>query len=70
MQGEFRYNSNKKIRKQIDKLLHQNSIVQSSLGTDSTKKEKEEAKEKVIELKKKIYALDENFAESVFLEVE
>lgn len=43
--------------------------MQSNLGTDSTKAERLEAKEKEKTIKEKIGELDKEFANSVFLEV-
>ena len=62
------YYTNKSIRKKIDKLLHKNSIIQSGLGIDSTKKEKDEAHEKTKEICDNIKSLDNFFAEATFPE--
>lgn len=62
------YYSNKEIRKSIDVLLHQNAVVQSSLGIDSTKEEKDIAHEKTKRIKTDIAAMDGVFAEHCFPE--
>lgn len=62
------YYSDINIRKSIDKLLHENAIIQSNLGIESTKKEKDEAKAKTTQIKIDIAALDEVFAEHCFPE--
>jgi hypothetical protein len=63
-----RYYSNKSIRKKVDKLLHKNSIIQSNLGIDSTKAEKDEAKAKTKEIYNNIKSLDSVFAKNAFPE--
>jgi len=62
------YYSDNNIRKSIDKLLHQNAIIQSSLGIDSTKEEKDIAHEKTKRIKADIAAMDGVFAEHCFPE--
>jgi|TARA_R110000744_G_scaffold224555_1_gene343103 hypothetical protein len=62
------YYSNKEIRKSIDVLLHQNAVVQSSLGIDSTKEEKDEAHKQTKRIKTDIATLDGVFAEHCFPE--
>ena len=56
------------MRKQIDSLLHDNSVIQSNLGMESTKSERLEAKEKEKVIKEKIGELDEEFSNYVFIE--
>ena len=63
------YYTNKEVREEIDKLLHDNSKIQSNLGSDSTEEEKLEAKRKEKILKRKISKLDVDFANAVFIEV-
>jgi|TARA_B100000768_G_scaffold166672_1_gene170213 hypothetical protein len=62
------YFSNKEIKKQIDELLHENAVVQSNLGIDSTKQEKEKAHGESTKICIKIEALDEQLAKSMFPE--
>jgi len=62
------YYSDKNVRKSIDILLHKNAVVQSSLGIDSTKEEKDIAHEKTKRIKTDIAAMDGVFAEHCFPE--
>ena len=62
------YYSNPKVRKEIDELLFQNAKIQSNLGIDSTKQEKNEGHRKSKEISKQIKNLDRNFAKSAFPE--
>lgn len=62
------YYTNKKTRSKIDKLLHENAIVQSNMGLDSTKQEKELADGKTNTIYQKIKSLDSEFAEDSFPE--
>tara|TARA_R100000541_G_scaffold57927_1_gene68468 strand:+ start:185 stop:412 length:228 start_codon:yes stop_codon:yes gene_type:complete len=62
------YYCNKETKKLIDKLLHENAIVQSNLGIDSTKQEKEKAHGDSKKISTKIEALDEQLAKSMFPE--
>ena len=62
------YFTNKKTRSRIDKLLHKNAILQSNLGIDSTKEDKEQAHGETKEIYNKIKALDSEFAENSFPE--
>ena len=62
------YYSDKDVRKSIDILLHKNAVVQSSLGIDSTKEEKDIAHEKTKRIKTDIAAMDGVFAEHCFPE--
>lgn len=55
------YYKDKEIRDKIDSLLKENSILESSLGKDSTEKEKIKAKVKQDRLFGKIRKLDINF---------
>ena len=64
-----RYYSNKRIRARIDKLLFENAKVQSSLGTDTTEEEWDEAREHTKKIAYQIYEIDKEFALSNFLEV-
>jgi hypothetical protein len=58
----------KKIKDKIDVLLHENAMLQSNLGIDSTKEEIQNAKKIVKGIKKKIASYDKEFAEIVFPE--
>ena len=49
----------KKIKNQIDNLMHQMAVIECNLGVDSTIKEKSSAKKQQLELLKKIKSLDE-----------
>lgn len=62
------YFSDKDVRKLIDILLHKNAVIQSSLGIDSTKEEKDIAHEKTKRIKTDIAAMDGVFAEHCFPE--
>lgn len=62
------YYSSKDIRKKIDKLLHFNAIIQSSLGVDSTNKEKKQAHDATRKIKFEIATMDSVFAEHCFPE--
>ena len=62
------YYSDANIRKKIDKLLHNNAVVQSNLGIDSTKEERKNAKKKTNRIKSDIKAMDKIFAEHCFPE--
>jgi len=62
------YYSDKDVRKSIDILLHKNAVIQSSLGIDSTKEEKDIAHEKTKRIKIDIAAMDGVFAEHCFPE--
>lgn len=62
------YFTNKQTRSKIDKLLHKNAILQSNLGIDSTKEDKEKAHGETKEIYNKIKALDTEFAENSFPE--
>ena len=53
------YHTNKKIKNQIDNLMHQMAVIECNLGVDSTIKEKSSAKKQQLELLKKIKSLDE-----------
>ena len=52
------YHTNKKIKNQIDNLMHQMAIIECNLGIDSTTIEKNTAKKEQLILLKKIKALD------------
>ena len=65
-----KYKTNKAIRKKIDKLLHKNSIIQSSLGTESTLEEKEIARKATKDIAHSIYEICPIFAKDNFLEIE
>jgi alanine racemase len=53
------YHTNKKIKMQVDNLMHQMAIIECNLGIDSTLKEIGLAKKKQLELLKKIKSLDQ-----------
>lgn len=55
------YSTDSNIRMQIDTLLMKNSSLQASLGSDSTKEEKETVKRKTDELMALIKDIDINF---------
>jgi hypothetical protein len=61
MSVDYYYDQDADTRKQIDDLLHQNAILQSNLGIDSTKEERTEAKKKWMELAMQIRDLDSKF---------
>jgi len=62
------YYTNKKTRSKIDKLLHKNAIIQSNMGLDSTKQDKEKAHGQTENIYKEIKSLDSEFAENSFPE--
>jgi len=48
-------------RHQIDRILHLQAVINSNLGIDSTKKEKQEAKVKIKKLDRFIKRIDPDF---------
>lgn len=62
------YFTNKQKRNRIDNLLHKNAILQSNLGIDSTKEEKQEVHDKTKQISDKIASLDAEFAKNTFPE--
>ncbi len=62
------YYEDKQIRKKIDVLLHENAVVQSNLGIDSTIEEKNNAKKESNRIKGDIKTMDKIFAEHCFPE--
>lgn len=62
------YFTNKQTRSRIDKLLHKNAILQSNLGIDSTKEDKEKVHEETKQISDKIASLDAEFAKDTFPE--
>ena len=62
------YYYDKRVRKLVDTLLQKNAVIQSNLGIDSTKQEKNEGHRKAKEISKQIKLLDEVFAKSAFPE--
>ena len=61
MSIKYYYEQDADTRKQIDELLHQNAILQSNLGLDSTEEEKKVAHEKWMVLAMQIRDLDSKF---------
>jgi len=59
--SNYYYYTDADVRKQIDKLLHQNALIQCNLGTDSTKEERQEAKKQWMELAVQIRDIDPKF---------
>jgi len=57
----YYYYQDAEVRAQIDELLEQNATIQANLGTDSTAKERAEAKRQWMELAKKINEIDPKF---------
>ena len=55
------YYSNKSIKKRIDKTLHQNVMLFQNLGIDSTREEKQAAKQKEHDALMQIRDLDSEF---------
>jgi hypothetical protein len=62
------YYYDKRVRKLIDTLLQKNAVIQSNLGIDSTKQEKENAHGESTKICIEIEALDEQLAKSMFPE--
>jgi len=65
-----RYYTNKKIRAKIDKLLFKNSLVQCTIGENSTEEEKEKARSHTQKIAYAIYEVDKPFAEKNFPHVD
>ena len=61
MSVKYYYEQDAETRKQIDDLLHQNAILQSNLGMDSTPEEKKAAHDKWMVLAVQIRDLDSKF---------
>jgi len=61
MNLNYYYYQDAETRKQIDELLHQNAILQSNLGIDSTAEEKKSAHDEWIVLAMQIRDLDSKF---------
>jgi mannosyltransferase OCH1-like enzyme len=61
MSVNYYYDQDAETRKQIDDLLHQNAILQSNLGLDSTPEEKKAAHDKWMVLAVQIRDLDSKF---------
>tara|TARA_B110000902_G_scaffold265169_1_gene348716 strand:+ start:5172 stop:5408 length:237 start_codon:yes stop_codon:yes gene_type:complete len=64
-----KYATDRNARTSIDKLLHSNSVVQSSLGIDSTQEEKDEANKLTTEIAYEIYEICPLFAKEIFIEI-
>tara|TARA_B110000908_G_scaffold132429_1_gene155911 strand:+ start:892 stop:1122 length:231 start_codon:yes stop_codon:yes gene_type:complete len=62
------YYYDKRVKKLVDTLLHKNAVIQSNLGIDSTKQEKEKAHGESTKICIEIEALDEQLAKSMFPE--
>jgi hypothetical protein len=61
MSVNYYYDQDDETRKQIDELLHQNAILQSNLGMDSTEEEKKSAHDQWMVLAMQIRDLDSKF---------
>lgn len=61
MNLNYYYYQDAETRKQIDELLHQNAILQSNLGIDSTAEEKKAAHDEWMVLAMQIRDLDSKF---------
>ncbi len=61
MSIKYYYEQDAETRKQIDDLLHQNAILQSNLGIDSTEEEKKSANDQWMILAMQIRDLDSKF---------
>ena len=61
MSVKYYYEQDAETRKQIDELLHQNAILQSNLGMDSTEEEKKTAHDEWMVLAMQIRDLDSKF---------
>ena len=61
MSVKYYYEQDAETRKQIDELLHQNAILQSNLGLDSTEEEKKSAHDQWMVLAVQIRDLDSKF---------
>ena len=61
MSVDYYYEQDADTRKKIDDLLHQNAIIQSNLGLESTPEEKQEAHGAWMKLASKIRDLDSKF---------
>jgi len=61
MSVNYYYDQDKDTRKQIDELLHQNAILQSNLGMDSTAEERKSAHDEWMVLAMQIRDLDSKF---------
>lgn len=64
IEGVALYYTNEKVRKLIDKKLHEMSVISSNLGIDSTEKEKKEANKRIGRLESEINNLSPNFLRS------
>jgi len=62
------YFLNEEIKKQIDGLRHENAVIQSNLGIDSTKQERKKAHGESTKICIKIEALDYQLAKSMYPE--
>jgi len=61
MSVKYYYEQDAETRKQIDDLLHQNAVIQSNLGIESTPEEKQDAHDKWMVLAMQIRDLDSKF---------
>jgi mannosyltransferase OCH1-like enzyme len=61
MSVNYYYDQDSETRKQIDDLLHQNAVIQSNLGLESTPEEKQDAHDKWMVLAVQIRDLDSKF---------
>lgn len=61
-----RYNTNKKIRTKIDKLLEEHASLQATLGIDAKQKEIRAVVRKQLEIESKIKSIDKDYWETTF----
>jgi hypothetical protein len=61
----MKYETEPETRQKIDEQLHQLAIIQSHLGTDSTKSEFKKALTKQARILEKIKVLDEEFYKTI-----
>ena len=61
MSVDYYYDQDADTRKQIDDLLHQNAVIQSNLGIESTPEEKQDAHDKWMVLAMQIRDHDSKF---------
>jgi|11_taG_2_1085331.scaffolds.fasta_scaffold06512_4 hypothetical protein len=65
IEGVALYYKDEKVRKLIDKKLHEMSVISANLGIDSTQKENKEANKKIGRLESEINNLSPNFLRSL-----
>lgn len=64
------YYTDKEIKNQIDKVLHENAMLMQNLGIDSPSKDKREARAKERENLKAIAHLDRQFVNPLISEID